>query len=87
MRVVLVSPEYSTDAGGIGTNTSVTARALVRLGIATWVVTRGVGGGSEDDGVTVVRLPRRRGLARALFALPARRRVAAVVARLEPDVV
>jgi glycogen(starch) synthase len=87
MRVVLVSPEYSTDGGGIGTNTSVTARALVRLGVATSVVTRGHGGVTEEDGVTVIRLPHRRGWARMLFALSARRRIATIASGLEPDVV
>lgn len=90
MRVVLVSPEYSADAGGIGTNTSVTARALARLGLATWVITRGSGGVTQEGGVTVVRLPYRRPplhSARMLLALLARRRIAAIAARLHPDVV
>src|SRR5256885_10580565 len=90
MRVVLVSPEYSADAGGIGTNTSVTARALARLGLATWVVTRGSGDVTHEDGVTVLSLRHRRPpfhAVRMLLALPARRRIAVATARLYPDVV
>jgi glycogen synthase len=90
MRVVLVSPEYSTDAGGIGTNASVTARALARRGLATWVVTRGRGGVTDESGVTVVRLPYPRPpfhSVRMLLSLVARRRIAATTARLHPDVV
>jgi glycogen(starch) synthase len=90
MRVVLVSPEYATDAGGIGTNTSVTARALARLGLATWVITRGRGGVRQEGAVTVIRLRHRRPpthTARMLLALPARRRIAVATARLHPDVV
>jgi glycogen synthase len=90
MRVVLVSPEYATDAGGIGTNTSVTARALARLGLTTWVVTRGRNGVTQDGDVTVIRLRHPRPpthSARMLLALPARRRIAAAATRLDPDVV
>ena len=90
MRVVLVSPEYSADAGGIGTNTSVTARALAQLGLATWVVTRGSGGVTHEGGITVVRLRHRRSpfhSVRMLLGLFSRHRIAVTTARLHPDVV
>jgi glycogen synthase len=89
MRIVLVSPEYPTEAssGGIGTNTAATARGLARRGVPTTVVTRGTGAPTADGGVTVVRVPPRWLPLRAVEALWARRRIAAAVARSRPDVV
>lgn len=87
---MLISPEYSTDAGGIGTNTSVTARALARRGIATWVVTPGQGGITDENGVTVVPVRQRRPrlyTAQMLLSLYARWRIAGATERLHPDVV
>jgi glycosyltransferase involved in cell wall biosynthesis len=59
--VCLVSREYTTEdhAGGIGTYTEKTARALARFGVAVTVITEGLSGSSValEDGVDVHRLP------------------------------
>lgn len=61
MRICLISREYPTDdhAGGVGTYTEKTARALARLGQSVTVITEAAGAASitvEED-VTVHRLP------------------------------
>jgi glycogen synthase len=90
MRICLVSREYPTDdhAGGIGTYTEKTARALARLGQTVTVVTEAAGAPSTrvEDGVRVHRLPAAR-LSRSVRVPNTRtvarsRAVAAAVRRL-----
>src|SRR3984893_5391310 len=61
MNICLVSREYPTDdhAGGIGTYTEKTARALARMGQSVTVLTEAVGAPSVrvEEGVDVHRLP------------------------------
>jgi glycosyltransferase involved in cell wall biosynthesis len=97
LNICLVSREYPTDdhAGGIGTYTEKTARALARLGESVAVITESSGEATTrvEDGVTVHRLapaettplgrvPNARTLARS-------RMVASAIGRLDarPDVV
>ncbi|MFN2471265.1 MAG: glycosyltransferase [Gaiellaceae bacterium] len=89
MRVVLISQEYPPpdNAGGIGTNTAITARALARRGHAVCVVTGGEGQPVDDAGVRVVHvrhrwLPRQ-GAERLLSA----RRKAAAARHFRPEIV
>jgi glycogen synthase len=89
VRVAFVSREYppAYRGGGIGTNTEITARALAERGHDVHVITRGDGGVTVADGVTVHALHHRwvpKAAARRFVALGG---IAAAVRRLRPDVV
>lgn len=91
MNVCLVSREYPSDdhAGGIGTYTEKTAKALAGMGVRVDVITESVGGPSTtvEDGVTVHRLRHTR--ASQLRSLVRSRAVARAIERLpvRPDIV
>lgn len=89
MRIVLITPEYppSDRMGGIGTHSATVAPALAGRGHEVCVVTRGIPGVEERDGVRVERLDHRWLPNRSAEHLLSLRTIAAAARRFRPDIV